>query len=1046
LKKTALIALLLFAVILFSIEPKNITVNYDFLFNAYKREYLLRQKNPIYSQFVSTPSKRSIIDFEKKAGADTINVLVLKVEFLEDTTHLTTGNGKMDLRGSLDSEYEIDTTIENNDTIIDTTRNLYFQPPHDSIYFLRQMEALQNYYLDDSHNRLFVDFDIQPKGLTKCYTVKHEIPYYGDTINQVLGLFSLLRDALFEAEMEGGIDFTKYDAVIIFHAGSMWQTDYLYDSPFDLPAVYVQGADYVFGQPITVGGKSFNDGIIYSETGNQDGGTAFIQGGLAHEFAHQLGIYDLYDTSGRRMGMGGWALQGTGNWNLNGLVPPHQGTYNGQARFNANPNSEYSNWIYFNQTKIIDNDTTRLKIKYLGANEDSSTKVYKIPINSHEWYLIENRFAYMNPETLSSNLDSNGFRLWKDNVLVKVDDYDMSLPCPIDSGGLAIYHIDESIILADSGYNMINGGDIFGIDMEEGDMVQDFELDFYDVYDLEKAFYGSYQDLFYEGGVNDRFTPKTSPNTKANNKGNSHVYIYDVSRSDTVMSFSVLYDYRVKGFPFDLKTASDVNSPNIIKISGNNVIFFQTMAGEIYAIGEDGKGAFNESGIVGTFNASNESYSTPAFGSIRDAGSKDMVVTSYAGEVHVLRTDTLNARGIFVEIPGSPLHSDYGFVSSATLGDIDNDSLDEILITGEDMFLRIAEYVDDSISLKDSVYLNAASWSQPIIMDDKIITLAFDGVVRGFSFDLKQIFSSNTENVQYTTSSPMAVDIDSDSVIEIIFVRGDGVVFSVSSETGETEFRRELPDYPFYTSPIVTDVDNNGELEIAILLYGRLFLLDYNGNIVNNYPVLAHDSSDIQSTPLAVDLNDDGGNDILVHTDNAILAGFSEKSIPGFPISTGQVSNSTPLVCDLDNDSLVDIVAVSDYQLIAYELDSKLNEYVWPSQHYNEKNNRLYPHGSVIRKGDNLIIPDENTYIYPNPAYSYFTLRFNTDTGEEFSYTIFDQAGTLKNSSESKKCHSGINEEFVSVEPLAPGFYILRLLVENDTEKRVKMFYFTVRK
>ncbi|HAV92542.1 TPA: hypothetical protein DCW38_05100, partial [candidate division WOR-3 bacterium] len=133
----------------------------------------------------------------------------------------------------------------------------------------------------------------------------------------------MLRDALFEAEMEGGIDFTKYDAVIIFHAGSMWQTDYLYDSPFDLPAVYVQGADYVFGQPITVGGKSFNDGIIYSETGNQDGGTAFIQGGLAHEFAHQLGIYDLYDTSGRRMGMGGWALQGTGNWNLNGLVPPH---------------------------------------------------------------------------------------------------------------------------------------------------------------------------------------------------------------------------------------------------------------------------------------------------------------------------------------------------------------------------------------------------------------------------------------------------------------------------------------------------------------------------------------------------------------------------------------------------------------------------------------------------------------------------------------------------------------------------------------------------
>ena len=138
-KKVVLIAGLIVFMSAFSLEPKNINVDYNFLFSAYKKEFLLKQKNPLYGELISTPSKRNIIDFNKKDGTDTIKVLVLKVEFLEDTTSLTTGNGKMDLRGSIDSEYEIDTVIEGSDTLIDTMRNLYYQPPHDSLFFFHQM-------------------------------------------------------------------------------------------------------------------------------------------------------------------------------------------------------------------------------------------------------------------------------------------------------------------------------------------------------------------------------------------------------------------------------------------------------------------------------------------------------------------------------------------------------------------------------------------------------------------------------------------------------------------------------------------------------------------------------------------------------------------------------------------------------------------------------------------------------------------------------------------------------------------------------------------
>jgi len=725
--------------------------------------------NPLYKGFVSVPAERNIIDYNSKSikdAKDTINVLVLKVEFLEDTSSLTTGNGKMDLRGSEDDEFVYDSTEQTY------VRNLYYQTPHDSLYFYRQMEALRNYYLDDSRNKLYIDFGIYPKGLYTAYTMKHTMLYYGDTINMVAGLFNLFKDALKEAEVTGGVDFQKYDCVIIFHAGSMWQTDYNGDSPFDLAAVYILGADAVFGEQVTVGGKSFNDGIIYSETGNQDGGYAFIQGGLVHEFGHQLGLYDLYDVSGVTMGMGGWAVHGTGNWNLDGMVPPHHAGYNAASIFNANPNSDYPSWIYFNQTTTIDKDTQNVKIKYLGSNEDTSLKLVKIPINAYEYYIVENRFVYQNPDTSSSNPDSNGFRVWKDGVLVKVDDYDISLPPDIGSGGLAVYHIDKTIIDADSGYNELNVWPNYAVLMEEADMVQDFQTNFYDVTDLEKVFYGSPYDLFFKGGVNDMFTPKTIPNTKENNGGNSHIYIYNVSPPDTVMTFSLLYDYKVKGFPFYMNTAADVNSPVVKEINGKQVIFLQTMKGEIYAIDKNGNGAFNSTGLVSLYNSAAESYSTPAFGSIVKTGSDEMVVTSYSGDVNVIRTDTLNSRGMFVSVKGSPFTAGDGIVSSAVLADIDDDSLDEILFTSEDMYLHILEYSDSIVEKEFSpIYLGSESWSMPIVLGDRIIVLGADGVVRGYNFSGVLLFSSPTENIEYTSSSPLAADIDGDGTIEIIFIR-----------------------------------------------------------------------------------------------------------------------------------------------------------------------------------------------------------------------------------------------------------------------------------
>ncbi|MFO8062194.1 MAG: FG-GAP-like repeat-containing protein [bacterium] len=1007
-------------------------------YKSMKKIHELLNRHPEYRQFMFRPSERNLLDSKTKAGSDTINVLVLKVEFIEDTTTLTTGNGKMDLRGSMDSEYEIDSTG-------DSVRNLYYDPPHDSLYFYRQMEALRNYYLDDSHGKLYVDFDIYPKGLDAAYTVPHEMKYYGDTINIVSGMFSLLRDGLKEAEIAGNVDFSDFDCVIIFHAGSMWQTDFLYDSPFDLPAVYISGAEFVFGEPVTVGGVEFNDGIIYSETASQDGGYAFIQGGLAHEFGHQLGLYDLYDTSGETMGMGSWALMGTGNWNMNGLVPPHHAGYNAYTRYNTKPRSGYGNYVYFNQTLDINSDTSNIKLKYLGSNEDSSFKLARVPLNAHEYFLIENRYAYMSPDTFSDDPDSNGFRVWKDGVLVKVNDYDISLPLDINTGGLAVYHIDGSIIDADSGRNMINAGPVKGIDMEEADRVQDFELNYLDIADYEKVFTGSKYDVFYKGGINDRLTPGTEPSSRANNNSQSHIWIYDISPPGTLMTFSVAFDYRLDGFPFELNTEVDVNSPVIAEIDGSRVILLQTMKGEIYAVNDRGEPAFNTTGIMSSFNSDNESYSTPAVGNITGHG--NICVTSYSGDIHVLRTDTVTSRGLFPSAEGSPMRLEDAVVASPVLHDIDNDGLDEILITSEDMYFHVFEYNGSTLVENDSMklYLGAESWSMPVVAGSMIYILAADGIVRCIDFEGSEVFRSNTADVNFTGSSPFVCDMDGDSVNDIVFIRGDGTVISVNGETGSTNFMKRIGGYPFYTSPAAGDINNDGRSEIVFFFENMLYALDAKGNTLNGYPIEITDSTDIQSSPIITDINDDSKADILYQRPDGRLDAISEGALPGFPLSTEHTSNSTPAVGYLNDNDRIDIVAAAENRIYVYELNSSLSD-MWNTFHISPGNNRYYKHSSRVYANNDMIVEGANNYIYPNPAFDRAVLRFESGTSGDVRIGIFDQTGTVKKEMDIDEGYSpGINEIEIDIEDLAAGFYILRLQLDSGNDSQFKFFKFVVR-
>ncbi|MEJ2568646.1 MAG: hypothetical protein P8Z50_07230, partial [candidate division WOR-3 bacterium] len=154
---------------------------------------------------------------------------------------------------------------------------------------------------------------------------------------------------------------------------------------------------------------------------------------------------------------------------------------------------------------------------------------------------------YINPDTMhyvnpcTTNVDSNGYRVWKDNVLVNVDDYESSLPCDYNSGGLAVWHIDERKIARDEESNMVNVGSPKGIDLEEADGIQDFEKHVYKVQNWTAAAYGSPLDVFSSEGFNSEFSPTTEPPTNDNFGNWTGITISNISSPDTLMYFDVSF-------------------------------------------------------------------------------------------------------------------------------------------------------------------------------------------------------------------------------------------------------------------------------------------------------------------------------------------------------------------------------------------------------------------------------------------------------------------------------------------------------------------------
>lgn len=1046
--------------------------------HIYEQEKKVFQRDPLARLYLSQPSRRNILGrkFTERLQSmtpaaarqmpETLLILVLRVNFLEDTTALTTGNGKMSL--------EPDTTF--GQEFESEERNLWYEPAHDSLYFHHQLTALRNYWWDASNQHLWLEWKIVPEHPDSSYTVPHKMTYYGDPWNYVSGIFNLLKDAIAVADTDAvaNIDFSDYDSYVMFHAGSMWQTDWG-DSPYDLVAAYIGGADAFFGEPIFANGRTdtITDAVMYCETAKQDGFAAFIQGGLAHEFGHQIGLPDLYDTHGTTMGAGGWALMGTGNWNLDGLVPPQLCGYEATFNYLSHPHTQPGDRLRFSDPLLIDHDTTGVQVSYIGTTDTAVNEVIQIPINAHEYYLVSNRYVYMDPDTAHTYppdtvsvggydvvVDSNGFRVWRQAVLVRVDDYDISLPPAANSGGLEIWHVDERIVREgfNDSTNAINAGSPKGIDMEEADGVQDFEKPLWEVYDINAAFYGTPHDVFFDGGINDEFTSYTTPNTDDNAGGKSHLKIDNISQPGETMTFDITYDWCQDGFPIFHKDGFDVNSPVVYDIDNDSemeVIIgsvgyedtVDTVAGRLLIFNADGTPYTSDpEGVAAEFITGMYwyyTYTTVGIGDVNGDNHTDIVSAGTNGVIYVWQADSIFGTRIREM---DSFQTNGGIITTPLIADINGDQIDDIVIGSNDMYLYAFSMENDTLAAIPGfpIMLGQWIWSTPVFINGHLFVFTNDGLLYKIATDGSMVWKVLDENVVFTASSPAAGDLDRDGSCEIVVSTGSGEVYAID-ENGSIDWRRVLKDTTFYSSPAIADLDGDGFLDVVLAAGARIYAFDKNGSLLNNFPLDTGDSLDIQSSLTLGDIDDDGSADILLGSLSNRIYAFDHRGekLAGFPLTCGGRAYATPCITNLDADTNLEIVAAADHSgLYAWELPCpyRAENIPWPSLRRDMRHNAVYP-DSLLPANTTILqtlIRERSFYVYPNPVIGERgTIRYELGEGiDRVSLKVFNVAGDVLKELNGKRAQ-GFNENEVNFWDIAPGVYICQVIVEKGSERVV---------
>jgi len=954
---------------------------------------------------------------------DTVRILAIMVNFQEDRDGTTFGNGKFGTIYSLDY----------GNTILDPL-------PHNQSYFEDHLLFVKNYFKKISKNNLHIEFMVLPDTFSVSQTMRNYSPSPGSDDFTPIGDFAVEAWTLAD-QLYPGFDFSAYDLFTIFHAGVGRDISLpgSIGNERDLPSVYLGEKSFkeIYGddfEGIPVSGGSFNitNSMIMPETESREletiSGTFLfeitINGLLCASIGSHLGLPDLFDTETGLSAIGRFGLMdGQGIFAYLGTFPPEPSPWS----------KIYLGWAEPTTVSLENADVSLVTNLAAGI---SDTVIIKVPINSSEYFLIENRTRDANDDgsTVTYKVDGTVFTktFTKDTmgylsfdvdslegVIIDVDEFDWAIP----GNGILIWHIDENIINEKIAENKVNTDKKRrGVDVEEADGIQDIGETFTSIFGDQIIGEGTEEDLWHASNpaelFQNLFNKETRPNTRTNTNANSLITIKDFSEIDNRMSFRIEFgDSIIKPlFSTILNLDGEIKSFSVLQYDNSNHFYIVVDSNLIIAdqnrILKTGLGfsifktalivVSNIQHIYGvidssiTFRITNGSLVFAGKVSVGDWITTAPVINTLSSGEKQLIIGTAKGKILIYSLASFPS------TPPVSIGSTEisiNHSIEKI--SANDSF--IASIARMTIEIHPQTHLYTSTDGNIEFVDDLPLDLAV----------------TKNESGEYV--SVVLTDAQ-----KFYVIRRDDVISEFELMTG-----RNIKSFA------LTDLKEDGNNYIIVNNDENIEVYNLTGAMADNFPFADPRGIGFVGTPLAADFEGDSKSEIIsVTKDGRIFAidGGTGKVVPGFPISVGANVSVTPVLYNANGKT--NLAVLSDQNVLsAWSISSVEGKLYWFEEFGNPQNTSFIDAAENTNR-INEFFPTSRAYNYPNPVYEGETnIRYYVDEDSKINIKIFDLAGDFVDELNDNAQGGMDNETVWSVSNIQSGVYLVRIEALSNSGK-----------
>lgn len=999
----------------------------------------------VFAQQLSHPVMASRDDVRlqprlRVAGAETVNVLAVMVQFQPDNDIGTTGDGRFDL--STPAQVTLDS------------------PPHDRRYFSDHLTFLSNYFGKVSKGKVVVRATL----IDSVFTLPHQMARYSPPKNGPnTAVGDLARDTWQVVDASGLVqDFSLYQCFLLFHAGVGRDIDLVsvlgYDpTPRDIPSLYLglnafkefYGSAYE-GILVRNGFRITNTIVMPETEGREIPATPqnfflslSINGLLCASFGSYLGLPDLFDTNTGRSGIGRFGLMdGQAIFSFAGIFPPE-------------PSAWEKYWLGWIEPIVLTAGEHDVQLPAVSLSDT----VYRIPISGTEYYLMENRSrdALRNGARVLSSYggvvrvqtferDTVGFSqsdlsAIRGNVL-DIDEFDWSLPGGVGrtgvfyDGGVLIWHVDEHVIARGLPTNGVNTNpQRRGVDLEEADGSQDIGQSYGVLDPGAGSEEGTALDFWYRGNESpiyrNEFSATSHPNTASNIGANSHIAIRDFSVRSPRMTARVKVGDIVALLPnfpkrIDLQlttpslTVAPIRTPDSLAIvvatthdlttrPARQPRLAQGTSGELYAWKVNGESLlsrplFARAGGIAPLPGGSFVGAT-AFADINGDGTREAVIaeeTVSGGALHVYEpiaspTDSLARERLVFHVTRRPTTSPLVSDSIIAFG--------AARATVYRYFYRSARL--DSIALVDDT--SDVVGIAAVANDHHLVFTTASGRIATTLASATVDQNAGLQRSSRVIAPPVIGWLNAQHPLVLFSMLEAGYVSAFELEAG---FPR-LPGFPIDVGEPITstmalaDLDGDGSRDIIFFTRGAIHAYNAAGASLDNFPRRVIASEALASNPIVADLDGDGLPEVVAVSGDGYVVAFDRRGAmpPGFPLQAGRGKQSVAAFSYSpdggQHTELVLVVASSDEgTLSAWRTGSRsssssvLRGSAWLQYQTNERHTGQVLDALLPAPLTNTFFPKERAYNWPNPVYDGRTfIRYFVSENATVKIKIFDLVG-----------------------------------------------------